>query len=866
MLADRYGGVSEARLEFSPRLIPVLRVAATALLAGLLVASCSGGAGSSSDPAGAPVQAATFRYPAPPVYVIGTAIAPLTPEVTGGLYGFVVIPYLPPGLVLDPATGIIAGRPTAASAGTSYTVSAATADGQVINAAVDITVNAVGPSQISYGASAFTFTAGIPGRILTPLTRGPVTGWSITPQLPAGLSFDTASGSIAGTPTAASPPTTYTVTAQASASQLSVTLTIEVDTDVLVDLGHNTNILVLQFNGSSVLSEDDSGHWVLWDYATSAIISSGDSGCVFGCQLDGPVAALAGSTAVIRTHTGFEVRSAATGALTAIINASVLWWSLAADGSYFVAADTTALTAWSPSGQLLISHSGNYSGAIGFASPGAIRIGAGPAGSQVVETISVPSGADTVSPAFKGQFNSWFVDGSGFLSTSGGTVMAYSDTAVQEASLSIPNHGTLSGQGPWLWTFSGDTLNVYALASPTAPVASYSFPDNFQGLAVASASTIGVWDWVNDTFSVIDLAGTHPAKVDYASPFGALDGVTTYAATSASQWVVGYQLGVLLDGASPSRTPRFFGYGQALSLAGNANRIAIATASGSILYFNAVTLAQEGAIPFSSSQVALSSDGSILAAASSGGQSVNIYSLPSGSLLYSWPYPASANAAVESISLSDSGSVLGVTTQQTLQPGAGIFTQTAVAPTGGALISSTTFSSPGSWPPPLRISHDGTGIAISTWGNPDMVQPAFIDIAYPPALAFKTKVLQNGTLISTVAGWPVGWTDDTHLLVNSYIDDRVSDTTGDFAGCTIYDRAGNVSGTCDLPEVLSFQTVTSDTLYALNLDAMVSVSTGAVSWMSGDPLTPAYTLKFVDALAGNHVVLVSGTRLVAQSY
>jgi len=137
---------------------------------------------------------------------------------------------------------------------------------------------------------------------------------------------------------------------------------------------------------------------------------------------------------------------------------------------------------------------------------------------------------------------------------------------------------------------------------------------------------------------------------------------------------------------------------------------------------------------------------------------------------------------------------------------------------------------------------------------------------HPPAVAFTTKLLQNRTLISSVAGWPVGWTDDTHLLVNSYVDDRVVDTQGDYAGCTIYDRAGNVSGTCDLPEVLSFQTVTSDTLYALNLDAIVSVSTGAVSWMSGDPLTPAYTLNFVDALAGNHVVLVSGTRLVAQSY
>ena len=72
--------------------------------------------------------------------------------------------------------------------------------------------------------------------------------------------------------------------------------------------------------------------------------------------------------------------------------------------------------------------------------------------------------------------------------------------------------------------------------------------------------------------------------------------------------------------------------------------------------------------------------------------------------------------------------------------------------------------------------------------------------------------------------------------------------------------------------MLSFQTVTSDTLYANNLNEIVSVSTGAVSWASGNAVAfapnvlDAPTLAFMDTLAGNHVVFVSGSQVVAQSY
>jgi hypothetical protein len=91
-------------------------------------------------------------------------------------------------------------------------------------------------------------------------------------------------------------------------------------------------------------------------------------------------------------------------------------------------------------------------------------------------------------------------------------------------------------------------------------------------------------------------------------------------------------------------------------------------------------------------------------------------------------------------------------------------------------------------------------------------------------------------------------------------------------GCALYGPTGITAGTCSLPHVLSFQTVTADTLYAHNLNAIASVSTGAESWASGDPLASINTglnsapLTFLDGLAGNYVVFVSGSKFVAQRY
>jgi Putative Ig domain len=97
------------------------------LLASFLLASCGGGEGSSGTMTAAP---SGLKYPTPPAsFVIDTAIAALTPSVTGEVTSYSVRPGLPAGLSFKTTTGVILGTPTVAAAEANYTVTATNAGG-----------------------------------------------------------------------------------------------------------------------------------------------------------------------------------------------------------------------------------------------------------------------------------------------------------------------------------------------------------------------------------------------------------------------------------------------------------------------------------------------------------------------------------------------------------------------------------------------------------------------------------------------------------------------------------------------------------------------------------------------------------------
>ena len=160
----------------------------------------------------------------------GTAMTAASPTISGGqIDTWSITPSLPTGLLIDSSTGEISGNPSAISPSTVYTVTATNTGGSTTTT-ITITVNDVIPSSIAYSGNPYTLTKDSAMTADTPtVLGGTVTSWEITPDLPNGLSFDTSTGEISGTPTVVSPSTTYTVYANNSGGSATTTIDILVN-------------------------------------------------------------------------------------------------------------------------------------------------------------------------------------------------------------------------------------------------------------------------------------------------------------------------------------------------------------------------------------------------------------------------------------------------------------------------------------------------------------------------------------------------------------------------------------------------------------------------------------------------------------
>ena len=166
---------------------------------------------------------------------VGTAMTLAPPTANLALtstdgHGFGVSPALPAGLVLSPDTGTVSGTPTAAVAGTTYTLTLTTATG-CANATFTLLVAASAPAaplDLGYAGSPLTGTVNTPFSASPTLGAGTSLAFNVAPPLPAGLSLDPLTGIIAGTPTAATAAADYTITASNASgnSQVTVNLTV----------------------------------------------------------------------------------------------------------------------------------------------------------------------------------------------------------------------------------------------------------------------------------------------------------------------------------------------------------------------------------------------------------------------------------------------------------------------------------------------------------------------------------------------------------------------------------------------------------------------------------------------------------------
>src|SRR5690606_8178040 len=139
-----------------------------------------------------------LSYTSPNTFTVGTAITPLVPFIHGTADEFSVSPALPSGLTLNTTTGVISGTPATVTTTATYTVTASNTGGSV-SFGIVITVNDVAPTVLSYNTPN-VFTVGTAITPLEPTITGNIDSFSISPTLPNGLVFDTATGIISGTP------------------------------------------------------------------------------------------------------------------------------------------------------------------------------------------------------------------------------------------------------------------------------------------------------------------------------------------------------------------------------------------------------------------------------------------------------------------------------------------------------------------------------------------------------------------------------------------------------------------------------------------------------------------------------------------
>ena len=192
-----------------------------------------------------------------------------------------------PGLSFNAATGAITGTPTGVHSATMFTVWANNSAGD-ISTTISITVQDE-DADISYAGSPFTFTKNSLVSGATPTNVGGAPdAWAIDPEISTtipGLSFNTATGAITGTPTGVHSATMFTVWANNSAGDISTTISITVNDIAPVFTYSSLEVTLTNNSAVSLLPISTGGAVTSWEYVGTEPLGlnfEGGNGTIWG--------------------------------------------------------------------------------------------------------------------------------------------------------------------------------------------------------------------------------------------------------------------------------------------------------------------------------------------------------------------------------------------------------------------------------------------------------------------------------------------------------------------------------------------------------------------------------------------------------
>ncbi len=602
-------------------------------------------------------------------------------------------------------------------------------------------------------------------------------------------------------------------------------------TTILTMIGHQAPVSAIWRSGDRVLTTT-TGDSVLWDVPTGLVVESG--GISMGQAVDSAGGLFVTNTVIAGLFVA-QVRSFSDATVVGTIPSWVN--GLASDGSYVWAASASGLSAWSPAGVALVSHAGNYAGASVFAAPGQLQVALGPAGAQVIETVSIPSGSATTSPTFTGTFDQWFTDGAHFSSFVGADWFIYTPDAARVLFTVLSDTTSkVGGRGNYYWAFeitglSTGQLTIYSLfgTDAGAPVGVFGGPTIVGTTTLASLDVLVTsGDYLallspetSNPVEILHLGASEITDTVYPAPYPLL---TAFGADPTGLWAVGNDHGaVAYEGTttSPSQTGPL-GCGAALALTGSASgRAALATASGGVFVFDDASGVLVTHMAMGAGTVALSGDGNTLAAIAVNllitevsDSTLNVFDVPSGAVIASFPGQFGTSTQNAGVSLNSSGSRISLARGQ--DPYERIVTD-LVGPTtilDMTLSYAPIFSgAPQSFVPTLSPS--GANIAITSEGNLEFDSA---DITF----------YDNATPVGVAPGFAIAWLDETHLLAAIYGPPASLQQGGTFSAMAIYDNQGNLVSNPPLPQIQTCSVINASEIYSPFTGDIYTVATGAI--------------------------------------